>query len=113
MERRKHNRYRLEVPVIFTWKGAQQIRQQGAGLTHDLSVSGAFVFATTPPPLHAHIQLSAYLVPRSPARPLRIWTQGQVVRLEPARGSRRAGFAVAGRGFVVRRDEEYEFPIAS
>lgn len=113
MERRKHNRYRLEVPVIFSWKGAQEVRQQGAGLTHDLSVSGAFVFATTPPPLNASIQLNAYLPPRNGARPLQLWTQGQVVRLEPARGSRRAGFAVAGRGFVVRRDEEYEFPIAS
>jgi hypothetical protein len=107
VQRRKHNRYRLEVPAIFSWKGAQEIRQQGAGLTHDLSVSGAFIFATAPPPLNSKIELNAYLPSRSAARPLRIRTQGQVVRLERARGRHRAGFAIAAEPFVVRRGGEY------
>jgi hypothetical protein len=104
---RKYNRYRLEVPVIFSWKGAQEIRQQGVGLTHDLSVRGAFIFATRPPPLNANVKLKAYLPPTSATRPLRIYGHGQVVRVESARGRHGAGFAVAAEPFVLRRREEY------
>ena len=104
---RKDNRYRLEVPVIFSWKDAQEIREQGVGLTHDLSVRGAFIFANSPPPLNANLKLKVYLPPTSAALPLRIYGQGQVVRVESAHGRRRAGFAVAAEPFVLRRAEEY------
>jgi hypothetical protein len=103
---RKYNRYRIQVPVIFSWKGAQGIRQQGAGLTHDLSVRGAFIFATSPPPLNANVKFKVYL--RSAARPLRIYARGQVVRVEPAHERHRAGFAVAAEPFVLRRGEAQE-----
>lgn len=104
---RKYNRYQLEVPVIFSWKGAQEIREQGVGLTRDLSVRGAFIFATRPPPLNADIKLKAYLPPTSAARSLRLYGHGQVVRVEPAHGRHRAGFVVAAEPFVVRRAEAY------
>ena len=74
---RKDNRYRLEVPVIFSWKDAQEIREQGVGLTHDLSVRGAFIFANSPPPLNANLELKVYLPERSAAPPLRIYGKGQ------------------------------------
>jgi len=104
---RKYNRYRLEVPVIFSWKDAQEIREQGVGLTHDLSVRGAFIFATRPPPLNAEIKLKVYLPERSGVRPQRIYGHGQVVRVEPAHGRYHAGFAVAAEPFVVRRGPAY------
>jgi hypothetical protein len=104
---RKDNRYRLEVPVIFSWKDAQEIREQGVGLTHDLSVRGAFIFANSPPPLNANLELKVYLPERSAAPPLRIYGKGQVVRTEPAHGRHRAGFAVAAGSFVLRRGTAY------
>jgi len=105
---RKYNRYRLKVPVIFSWKDAQGIRQQGVGLTHVMSVTGAFIVATRPPPLNAKIKLKVYLPERSAARPQRIYGQGRVVRVEPAHGRHRAGFAVAVKPFVLRRGPAYQ-----
>lgn len=103
MQPRKYNRYRLQVPVIFSWKDAQGIRQQSVGLAHDFSIAGAFIFATNAPPLKANVELKAYLPP-SAAPPLRIYGQGHVVRLEPAHGRRRAGFAVAAEPFDLRTE---------
>lgn len=95
MELRKYKHYRLKAPVIFSWKDAQRIQQHGVGLTHDLTVSGAFIFATRPPPLNTNLEVEVYLPPASASLPARLYGQGQVVRLESARGRRRAGFAVA------------------
>ena len=92
----------------FSMKGAQGIRQQDVGLTHDLTVRGAFIFATTPPPLNANLKLKVYLPPTSAVLPLRIYGQGQVVRVESAHGRRRAGLAVAAAPFVLRRGEAYQ-----
>lgn len=100
---RKYNRYRLEVPVIFSWKDAHKIRQEEVGLTRDLSVRGAFVFATTPPPLDANIKLKGFLPPGGKVLPVRMFGQGQVVRVEPAHGSLPAGFAFAGGRIVFRK----------
>lgn len=100
---RKYNRYRLEVPVIFSWKDAQGIRQEQVGLTRDLSVRGAFVFAPTPPPLDANIKLKGFFPPGGQVLPARMFGQGQVVRVEPAPGSLPAGFAVAGGRIVFRK----------
>jgi hypothetical protein len=107
VESRKHTRYGLRAPVIFFWRDAPETSHEGIGLTRDLSVSGAFVFTTSPPPLEANVKLKAYLPPGSSAAPpLRIQGQGQVVRVEPAHnGEAHGGFAVAGERFVVRRGE--------
>jgi hypothetical protein len=107
---RKHNRYRLGVPVVFFWRDAPETPHEGIGLTRDLSVSGAFVLTTSPPPLEADIKLKAFLPRgRSAIPPLRIHGQGQVVRVEPGHeGEPCGGFAVAGERFVVRRGEEYQ-----
>ncbi len=107
VQERKYNRYLLEAPVIFSWEDAQGIREQSVGLTHDLSVGGAFIFATTPPPLSANIKLKAYLPARTAAPPPRIYGQGRVVRVEPAHGRHRAGFAVAAEPLVVRRGGQF------
>ncbi|HUI72282.1 MAG TPA: hypothetical protein VL354_17305, partial [Spirochaetia bacterium] len=62
-ERRKHNRYRLEVPVVFSWRDGNRERHEGVGLTRVLSTHGAFVLTATPPPLNACIALKV-LIPR-------------------------------------------------
>ena len=107
-ERRKYNRYRLALPVIFSWKDARGILQKGVGLTHVISIRGAFIFATRPPRLNAKIKVKVYLPERSAARPQRIYGHGQVVRVEPAHGRHRAGFAVAVKPFVLRRGPAYQ-----
>jgi hypothetical protein len=93
--------------ATFSRKCAQGIRQQVVGHTHDLSVRGAFIFATRPPPLNANPELKAYLPPRNVALPLRIYGQGQVIRVESVHGRHRAGFPVAAEPFVLRRGEAY------
>lgn len=103
MHPRKYNRYQLEVPVLFSWKDAQGIRQEELGFTRDLSVRGAFVFAPSSPLLDANIKLKAFLPPGGHALPVRMFGLGKVVRVEPTSDSAHTGFAVAGRRFVFRR----------
>jgi len=105
-QRRKSNRYRLEVHVIFFWKDAQDIRREAVGLTRDLSARGAFVFATTPPPLDAHIKFNGLLTPGGQILPAQMFGEGKVVRVEPAPGNPPAGFALAGGRIVFRQWEE-------
>ena len=100
--RRKFHRYRLDVPVVFSWNDAHKTRQEEVGLTRDLSVGGAFVFATTAPPLDANIKLKGFLPQGGKVLPVRMFGQGQVVRMEAVPGSLPAGFAVA-RGRIVFR----------
>jgi len=109
VERRKHYRYRLGVPVMFFWKDARDTQHKGIGLTRDISVRGLFAFTTSPPPLESEVKLKAFLPPGGSAvAPLQIHGQGRVGRVDAAhRGEPRAGFAVAGERFVLRRGEEY------
>lgn len=93
----------------FFWKDARDTQHEGIGLARDISVRGLFVFTISPPPLESVVKLKAFLPPgRSAVPPLRIQGQGRVVRVDAAHGGqRRAGFAVAGERFVLRRGEEY------
>jgi hypothetical protein len=102
-QRRKYNRYRLEVPVIVSWKDAQANRQEQVGLTRDLSARGAFVFAATSPPLDAHVILYGLLTPGGQVLPAQMLGEGNVVRVEPAPGNALAGFALAGGRIVFRQ----------
>jgi len=109
VQTRKHNRYPLGVPVIFSWLDAEEVRQVGIGLTRDISVRGAFVFTASPPPLQADIKLKGFLPQvRGAVQSLRIYGQGQVVRLEPIPDSKTSeGFAMAGKSFASRRAKAY------
>jgi hypothetical protein len=102
-QRRKYNRYRLEVPVVFSWKDRQANRHEQVGLTRDLSARGAFVFAATSPPLDAHIILNGFLTPGGQVLPAQMLGEGNVVRVEPAPGNALAGFALAGGRIVFRQ----------
>ena len=89
--------------MVFFWKDAQEIPQEAVGLTRDLSVRGAFVFATTSPPLDAHVKLKEYLPAGGQCPPVRMFGEGELVRVEPARKNPRAGFALAGGRITFRR----------
>jgi hypothetical protein len=104
-ERRKHNRYRLEVPVIFSWRDARHARRKGIGLTRVVSTHGAFVLTATPPPLKAKTELKVFF-PRVGAAgvPMRLHGEGKVIRVEAVKHAvARAGFAVAGKAFALGR----------
>jgi hypothetical protein len=109
-ERRKNNRYRLAVPVIFSWRDARQAQHEGLGLTRDLSIRAAFVLTTCPPPLQANIKLKAFFPPvLGVAALMRIHGEGKVVRVEPIKHHEApGGFAMAGKRFVMRREENYQ-----
>ena len=104
---RQHNRYRLGIPVVFAWKGAEDIRQEGIGLTRDLSVKGAFIQAATLPPSGVDVEFKAFLPSRRAAIPVPLCGKGLVVRVDLGAGQERAGFAVAtGKRIVLCADEE-------
>jgi hypothetical protein len=103
---RKHQRYGLEVPVIFSWKDARRALQQDIGLTRDLSIGGAFIFATTLPPSGATLRFKAFLPPGSATSPVRLHGRGVVVRVERGHDQTPAGFAVAAEQRIVLRRRE-------
>jgi len=103
-EHRKHIRYQLEVPVVFSWRDARHARHEGVGLTRVISTHSAFVLTKTPPPLNASIELKVFLPRVGAGVSVRFRTEGKVVRVEAVKHpDARAGFAVAGRAFALRR----------
>ena len=102
-EHRKHNRYRLEAPVIFSWRDARHAQHQGVGLTRVVSTHGAFVLTATPPPVKANIELKMFFPRIGNGVPMRFQGQGKVVRVEALKHpDARAGFAVAAKAFALR-----------
>jgi hypothetical protein len=103
-ERRKRNRYRLGVPVIFSWQDARQAQHVGVGVTREITIIGAFVLTATPPPLKAKIKLKLFFPPvTGVAVPMRLHGGGKVVSREAVKhNDLRRGFAVVGKPFVLR-----------
>jgi len=105
-EHRKHMRYRLEAPVIFSWRDERHAQHSGVGLTRVLSTHGAFVLTATPPPVNASVDLKVFLPRVGSGVPMHFEGQGKVVRLESVKHpDARAGFAVAARAFALRRSQ--------
>jgi hypothetical protein len=104
---RKHTRYHLGVPVIFSWKHAQESRREVVGLTRDISSKGAFILAPECPPLDSSVTLKVFFPPvRGVRQTVQIHGRGEVVRIEPVHQDEvMGGFAVTGKGFVIRRAE--------
>ena len=103
-EQRKHNRYRLEVPVVFYWRDARHARHEGVGLTRVVSTHSAFVLTKTPPPVNANIELKVFFPRVGAGLPMRFQGEGKVVRVEAVKhADARAGFAVMGEAFALRK----------
>jgi hypothetical protein len=102
VERRKHLRYQLDFPAIFSWDSSQRSRLQGEGITRDIGPFGAFVFTSTcPPPVESTVQLEVLLPPLPGAKAtVRITGEARVLRVEPRREKGvTGGFAVLSDGF--------------
>lgn len=88
VELRQDHRYRLAAQVSFTCGGGKGDLREGTGLTRDISKSGIFILAPTPPPLDTAILLEVTL-PLSEAPGTKLRSHGRVVRIEVE------GFAVS------------------
>ena len=101
VERRKHLRYQLDFPAIFSWESSQQSRLQGDGITRDIGPFSAFVFTPTCPPVESTIQIEVLLPPLTRAKAtMRIKGEARVLRVEPRREKGvTGGFAVLSDGF--------------
>jgi hypothetical protein len=100
---RKYQRHGLEIPVIFSWKEGRHALQQDIGLTRDVSIRGAFIFATTLPPSGATLRFKVFPPPSSATSPGRLHGLGNVVREERGHDQIPAGFAVAAEERIVLR----------
>jgi hypothetical protein len=47
-EKRKHERYGLELPIIITWKDGSGHSRRATGTTSNISSSGAFIICDSP-----------------------------------------------------------------
>jgi len=99
MERRQDVRYRLTVPVVFSWESSKGKRLQGEGTTRDLSVAGAFVYTSTCPAPDTNVFMDVLLPPLQQTAPaVTMQMEARVLRVEhPAEGTGRSGFAVASQ----------------
>jgi len=93
---REAMRFPLDAPVVFWWRDANGVHQQGEGRSYDLSELGAFVFASACPPEGAQVGLRIPITQfPDVARPLRMEMEGRVLRIEQVRsGEGRDGFAI-------------------
>ena len=106
---RKVIRFPLEAPTLFWWMDRGTVRRC-EGRTRDISEDGAFVFSSTCPPRGIQIGLKVFL-PVIPGmeRDTRMEADGQVVRVEQARGCKeREGFAVLTQHMVLRVNNEID-----
>jgi PilZ domain len=107
MELRNRVRYRLSADAVFAWEGAKDARLLGDGITRDISITGAFVFTTTSPPVGTIVHLDVFLSSRQgrgPERSVRIETEAEVVRVEHS--AMAEGFAAVSRDFRLMFDRD-------
>jgi hypothetical protein len=107
MEMRRELRYRLDVPVLFSWQGARHKHLHGEGATRDLSALGAFIVTSTCPPPETPVQVEVVL-PSLTGRNsgIRIKGEARVIRVEHPSGSHREN------GFAVVRDDMDQWSLA-
>jgi hypothetical protein len=104
MELRNRVRYRLSADAIFAWEGAQHGRLLGKGVTRDISLTGAFIFTSTCPPVGATVELDVFLYPVSGAvgKRVQIRTKAKVIRVEHS--AETEGFAAVSQDFTLLFD---------
>lgn len=106
MEKRKELRYRLDVPVLFSWESANHRRLQGEGITRDISVLGAFIVTPTCPPVDAQVQVEVVLASLAGMTSMvRIEGEARVLRVDHASGGR------GENGFAVVREDSNQWSL--
>lgn len=102
MERRTNIRYQMNTNAIFMWKGPGRARLRAEGITRDISVQGAFIFASSHPPVDTPILVDIFFfLSASPtsAPKLRIRTEARVLRIDQAGKQGMNGFAIGKSHF--------------
>ena len=93
-DRRKGSRHELQFSVRFSWKGLPGVWLYGEGVTRDMSMTGAYVYTHTCPPVHAVLRTEILLPGIGDREDIRAECEMKVQRVEQdLRGHRRFGFA--------------------
>ena len=105
---RKHTRFRLKVPVTFSWRDERGSRRRARGYTRDLGPGGMYLTAPRCPPPGTAVGLEAYLPPLSPIAPYWLMqARGRVVRVESEPNSEGlAGFAAVSEEVTLKAVEQ-------
>jgi len=107
VDRRNGNRYRLNATVKFRWSGPEDGQYQGEGVTRDMSVAGAFVFATTCPPPSSVIQVEVFFPLIDSGSKGLMEADMMVLRVEQdVSGNKRSGFSAVGERFSLGSPSE-------
>ena len=97
MERRQAIRYRLNVPVVFSWESSQRDRFQGEGSTRDISAVGAYILTPTTPPVDAPVNVEIMISALFGPIKVKIKGQMRVQRVKHAMAEHeQSGFSVVG-----------------
>lgn len=107
VERRQQTRYRLHVPVSFTWIDRRGFRHRGEGSTRDIASNGMFVLAEVPPEAGTMVQIKGFFPPfEAWIERFRMEVRGRVLREERGEpDGLGGGFAVLNQTFVLRHKE--------
>jgi len=106
MDRRQHQRYDLEAPLSFSWKDQRGIRQNGKGLSSNLSVGGILVSTSDPPPNGTRIRLSVLFPSLFAGEPLTFRALAQVLRVELITKLEGRRFAATIHTFTLHNEQK-------
>jgi hypothetical protein len=96
VEGRRASRYRLDLPVTFSWTGLAGRPCQGVGFTRDISSVAMFVRTGDCPPSDAIVHCEVMLPRFRNSACLHLKAFGRVLRVENAEAMDFHGFAVYG-----------------
>jgi hypothetical protein len=99
----------MNTSVIFRWKGPDNERFQGVGVTRDMSVAGIFILTPTCPPTSAVVQMEVVLRPEAGKSETWMKADMTVMRVEhDIAGYTRSWFSAFGKGFRLATAAEQE-----
>ena len=103
LERREQIRFGVHALVDFEWLDGEGVRQEGRGLTRDISPKGLFIYSDSQPLAKADLQVEVFFASVTGANTnLQLRTKALVLRGEPAtRHGERHGFALLNRSCKV------------
>jgi c-di-GMP-binding flagellar brake protein YcgR len=97
VQRRRAVRFVLPAKVIYRWKDASGQRRESIGLTRDISLLGAFIFAPSPLPVNTPVNLEIELPPLQPSVSQRLTLKGKGRVIRSTSTDQDSGFAAACR----------------
>jgi len=106
-ERRGSKRFRLHLPVVFSWRDSAGTVQSGEGSTGNISGRGIYVRTKVAPPLGTTVEMNVFL-PQSAycLRAGEIHAKGQVTRIDHEPQGQLCGFAAINRTVLIRESIE-------